>query len=83
MAMWWFHDGTTWRAVFSGIWNLLSLAVLIGLVVWVVGRLSGRSHNQTHAPEKQEALEIAKLRYARGEITKEEFEEIKRNLTAP
>jgi uncharacterized membrane protein len=28
-------------------------------------------------------LEIAKLRYARGEITKEEFDQIKRDLTAP
>jgi uncharacterized membrane protein len=31
-------------------------------------------------PESEAPLEIAKRRYARGEITKEEFEEIKRNI---
>ncbi len=30
---------------------------------------------------RYDALEIARERYARGEITLEEFEEIKRNLT--
>jgi uncharacterized membrane protein len=30
---------------------------------------------------QHDALEIARLRYARGEITSAEFEEIKRNLT--
>jgi putative membrane protein len=81
--MWWFHDGMGWRVVVGGIWNLLWLAVLIGLIVWVVGRISGRSHDQPRSQDKQDALEIAKLRYARGEITQEQFEEIKRNLAAP
>lgn len=78
----WFHDGMGWRVVVGGIWNLLWLAALIGLIVWVVGRLTSRSHEPTRTPDRQDALEIAKLRYARGEITKEEFEEIKRNLAS-
>jgi uncharacterized membrane protein len=31
-------------------------------------------------PETESPLEIAKRRYVRGEITKEEFEGIKRNI---
>jgi putative membrane protein len=83
MAMWYFHNGMSGWTFLAGIWNVLSWAVLIGLIVWVINRLSHRGHDGPRGPEKQDALEIAKLRYARGEITQEEFEQIKRNLTAP
>jgi putative membrane protein len=81
--MWWFPDGTGWHAVFTGFFGFLGWAVLIGLIVWLVTRASGRGHDQPRRPESQDALDIARLRYARGDISKEEFEEIKRNLAAP
>jgi putative membrane protein len=83
MAMWHFHSGMGGGTFLTGILNVLSWAVLIALIVWVIGRLTRHDHGAPRGPEKQDALEIAKLRYARGEITQEQFEEIKRNLTAP
>jgi putative membrane protein len=66
-----------------GIWMLFSLVfwilVLVGivlLVVWVVQKAVGGGAGRT----ERSALEILKKRYARGEISKEEFEEKKRDL---
>jgi putative membrane protein len=51
---------------------------LIALIVWAVSRFT-REH-KTEASDKRGALDIAKGRYARGEITKQQFEQIKRDL---
>jgi putative membrane protein len=51
---------------------------LIALIVWAVSRFT-RNH-KTRISGKQDALDIAKERYARGEITKEQFEQIKKDL---
>jgi putative membrane protein len=53
----------------------LLLLILIGLVVYLIVRIQKRG---VHIGE--EPLDIAKERYARGEITREEFEEMKREL---
>ncbi|MFC1861471.1 SHOCT domain-containing protein [Chloroflexota bacterium] len=49
---------------------------LIALVVWGINRLTKRDGSTVkHTP-----LEIAKEQYAKGEINKEEFEQIKKDL---
>lgn len=81
--MWYMHDGMSWRMVLGGAWTLLLFGGLITLIVWLVSRASRRPHGEGRGPEKHDALEIAKLRYAKGEITKEQFDQIKRDLAAP
>jgi uncharacterized membrane protein len=54
----------------------------IGVVVYLIirnQRTGGRTGDRLFG-ERETPLEIARKRYARGEITKEEFEEIKKNL---
>jgi putative membrane protein len=54
--------------------------IIIGVVVWGVIALTRRSTGNSGPIEKQSPLGIAKERYARGEISKEEFERIKKDL---
>lgn len=44
------------------------------LIKWLVDQ------NKTHREEQMSALEIAKTRYAKGEITEKEFKEIKKRI---
>ncbi len=60
------------------LFGLLFWVLIIVLAYLLIKRLL--EQNKSRGEEKS-ALDIAKERYARGEITEEEFEEIKRRLT--
>ncbi len=66
----------------SVFWILL-LAVVIGLVVWLVIRASRpqvAKDTALSANTGVRALDILKERYARGEITREEFESMRKDI---
>lgn len=72
--MWWgFHEGFGWWMWLGWLWMLLTWGLIIGLIVWAVRVLTG-ANKPGNEPT---ALEIAERRYARGDIAREEFEEIK------
>ena len=68
LPFWWLGMGI--RGVFIA-------AIVVGIVF--VARYFGGQGWRGHVDET--ALEILQKRYARGEISKEEYEEMKRNLT--
>ena len=74
--MWCFSEGIGWWPFFGGIWMIVFWVGLIALIVWAIIRLTGRGDSTT----KNDPLSIAKERYAKGEITKQEFEQIKQDL---
>jgi putative membrane protein len=64
--------------------NILFWALVIGLIVWLVsslaaGRMTSRLSSGTVTPAEA-PLDILKKRYARGEITKPEYDEMRRDL---
>ena len=72
----WSGDMHGWT-FFGGLWMFLFWAAFIALIVWGVSRLS-----QREGPSgKSNALDIAKERYAKGEISKEEFQQFKKDLS--
>ncbi len=77
--MWGWYPGMAWWMVFGGILFVLFWGVIIYLIVWALRRSSRESGSGI--PGNRSALDIAKERYARGEITREQFDQIKRDLT--
>ena len=57
---------------------LISMLFVIAVVVGVVYLLRGHNNQQHH--HHNDPLDIAKERYAKGDITKEQFELIKKDL---
>jgi uncharacterized membrane protein len=63
----------------------LVIAGVVVLVVWVVRSSSGRAHpagmaSPPSTAAHDEAVAIAKRRYASGEITKDQYDEMMRSL---
>ena len=58
--------------------RLLFWIAIIVLAYFLIKSLIKK--NKTHCVAGKSALDIAKERYAKGEITKEDLEEIKKNL---
>ena len=63
---------------FGGLWIAFMLALPITIVLVIVFLV--RSQRETTVSYNTRPLEILKLRYAKGEISRNEFEEIKRGI---
>ena len=73
--MWGTNEGMGWWMIFGGIWMVIFWGAIIWLIVWGVGQVSGGGRRSDDNP-----LEIARTRYARGEITREQFEQLRQDL---
>jgi len=74
--MWYMHEGMGWWMVFGGVWMVIFWGGLIALTVWGITKLNRRNGS----PPRHDPLDIARERYARGEISKKEFEQLKKDL---
>lgn len=75
--MWDMPLGMGWWMVFGGLWMVVFWGGLIALIAWGIIKLTRRGD----ATPKHNPLDVAKERYARGEISREEFEQIKKDLS--
>lgn len=63
--------------VFGGVFELIMWIAIITLIIWIV---KNTIHSKNE-PKNNNALNILKERYAKGEIEKEEFESKKKDLS--
>lgn len=66
-----------WMVIGGGLVWLLFL-VTVGVVLWAAVRSHGQ---QTEGAPRTTPLDTLKVRYARGEITRTEFEQARQDLT--
>ena len=75
-----YSGGWGWGGmIIGGILMILFWVAIIALVVWVV-KLIIKPGQTSREGTSQSPLDIARTRYAKGEITKEQFEQLKRDL---
>ena len=74
--MWCFGEGAGWLSWFGGIWMFIIGGGLIAFIVWGISRFTRQESIKTN----NKAIDLARERYAKGEINKEQFDEIKKNL---
>jgi len=76
MMGYWF-GGMGWWMAFAAIFFVLFWGGIVWLIVWGVNKATGHKAGCTAL---ESPLEIAKQRYARSEITREQFEQMKKDL---
>lgn len=67
----------------GGFWMMLGLLLIIGFAIYYFMKNKNNSNNGFNTSQQvpgADAMEIAKNRLAKGEITSEEFEVIKKTL---
>lgn len=72
-----FHDGF----FMGGMWfGWIFWIVIIGLIAYLIIRLTNQKNNNQSIKSNENPLDLLKKRYARGEISKEEFDKIKSDI---
>ncbi len=66
--------------LFGGLMMLAFWVLIIAGAVWLVWTLARGSTNAPGGQASQTPFDILKARYAKGEITKEQYETMKRDL---
>ena len=61
-----------------GWWGWITGIFLLFLIIWIVAALINKKNSQV---DNEDPLLIIKRRYARGEMSKEEYEEARKNLS--
>ena len=75
--MWDMPIGMGWWMVFGWVWIVIFWGGLIALIVWGIKRLTERGGSTP----KRTPLDISRERYAKGEMSREEFNQIQKDLS--
>lgn len=72
--------GCGWGGGLAMFLMMVCWIAMIGLIIFAALKMVRHGHGCC-SPETSDALDIAKERYAKGEITEKEFDQIKKTLS--
>ena len=82
-----FNNTGTWLGLMGPLFNILLVVGVVVLVVWAVKKVGQSNSHQpasgaSHPPAGQplSAREILDIRYARGELSREEYQIIRQDI---
>lgn len=64
--------------VFNIIFWIVAVVLIVGLIKWIVG---GKRRHWHDEDDDEEAMKVLKMRYAKGEINKKEYESMKDDIS--
>jgi len=79
-GMWWGSGPWFWGPALWFLGPVMMLVFLGAVIALAVGVM--RRTCMSRGPRQDSAMEIVRTRYAKGEITRDEFEAMRRDLTA-
>jgi putative membrane protein len=75
--MYWNGHMTTGGWVISILWTVIIFALIAGAIAWLVSELSGRNASTADPSSEGSAREILDRRLAKGELTLEQYKELR------
>jgi uncharacterized membrane protein len=79
--MYWNGHMTTGGWIISILWTLIIFALIAGAIAWLVSELSHRNPGTADTSSEGSAREILDRRLAKGELTIEQHEQLRRAIS--
>jgi len=73
-----YFGGMGWIGIILGF--VFFIAIIIGIILLIVWIVKRTTHGSSEIKSESKALETLKERYAKGEITKEKYDEMKKEI---
>jgi putative membrane protein len=81
--MYWNGHMTTAGWIIAVLWTVIIFVLIAGGIYWFVTALSGRTGGESpHAPSEDSPREILDRRVAKGELTVEQYKQLRETLDA-
>ena len=80
--MWWPYGAQMgWWWIVGGLWMVIFWGGLIALIVWGIKKLTERGGSGSSTTGQHDPLNTVKERYVKGDISREEFQQIRKDLS--
>lgn len=73
-----YYGGMGWIVIILGF--IFFIAIIVGIILLIVWLAKRATHSVSEPKTNTKALDVLKERYAKGELTKEQYEDIKKDL---